>query len=86
MEKEFWKILSTPTELLSVKYGADLHTLDVGSGFQCDDTANTKVKIASFFLKNKTTSLVFDQDNCSLACLIAFVKVHELLILVLQKP
>jgi hypothetical protein len=45
VEKEFWKILSTPNDLLSVKYGADLHTLDVGSGFQFnkDDISNTQV-------------------------------------------
>ncbi len=44
VEKEFWKVLSTPNDLLSVKYGADLHTLDVGSGFQCsNEDKNTLV-------------------------------------------
>lgn len=32
-EEEFWKILSSPDEPIEVKYGADLHTLDIGSGF-----------------------------------------------------
>lgn len=32
-EKEFWRILSSPNESVSVEYGADLHTLEVGSGF-----------------------------------------------------
>lgn len=33
IEKEFWKILSNPDEQVSVEYGADLHTLETGSGF-----------------------------------------------------
>jgi histone demethylase JARID1 len=32
-EREFWRILSSPDESVSVEYGADLHTLEVGSGF-----------------------------------------------------
>lgn len=32
-EKEFWRILSSPNEMVSVEYGADLHTLETGSGF-----------------------------------------------------
>jgi hypothetical protein len=33
VESEFWKILSKPDEPVSVEYGADLHTLETGSGF-----------------------------------------------------
>ncbi len=32
-EKEFWRILASPNESVAVEYGADLHTLEVGSGF-----------------------------------------------------
>ncbi|CAF0835944.1 unnamed protein product [Brachionus calyciflorus] len=32
-ENEFWKILSNPDEVVEVEYGADLHTLETGSGF-----------------------------------------------------
>ena len=32
-EEEFWKILSNMEEQVSVEYGADLHTLETGSGF-----------------------------------------------------
>lgn len=32
-EEEFWKILGNPDEQVEVEYGADLHTLDTGSGF-----------------------------------------------------
>jgi histone demethylase JARID1 len=32
-EQEFWRILSSPDDDLVVEYGADLHTLETGSGF-----------------------------------------------------
>jgi histone demethylase JARID1 len=35
VENEFWKILSSEHTSVSVMYGADLHTLEVGSGFPC---------------------------------------------------
>lgn len=33
VEKEFWRITSSIEEDVTVEYGADLHTMDVGSGF-----------------------------------------------------
>lgn len=33
VEKEFWRIVSTIDENVTVEYGADLHTMDHGSGF-----------------------------------------------------
>lgn len=33
IEEEFWKILANPDEEVTVEYGADLHTLETGSGF-----------------------------------------------------
>ncbi|OTF77550.1 hypothetical protein BLA29_015027 [Euroglyphus maynei] len=34
LEKEFWRIVSTPFEnVVCVEYGADLYTNDYGSGF-----------------------------------------------------
>jgi hypothetical protein len=38
------RILSTPNESVSVEYGADLHTLETGSGFP---TISHKGKISS---------------------------------------
>ena len=32
-EREFWRILASPDETVEVEYGADLHTLETGSGF-----------------------------------------------------
>lgn len=33
IEREFWRILASPNESIVVEYGADLHTLEIGSGF-----------------------------------------------------
>ena len=33
VELEFWRILHSPNEPIEVEYGADLHTLETGSGF-----------------------------------------------------
>ncbi|RNA27606.1 lysine-specific demethylase 5A isoform X2, partial [Brachionus plicatilis] len=32
-EREFWRILASPDQTVEVEYGADLHTLETGSGF-----------------------------------------------------
>ena len=33
VEREFWRIVSSIDEDVTVEYGADLHTMDHGSGF-----------------------------------------------------
>lgn len=33
VEKEFWRIVNAVDEDVTVEYGADLHTIDHGSGF-----------------------------------------------------
>lgn len=40
LEKEFWRILSTFDAGIAVEYGADLHTIDYGSGFPMASTKN----------------------------------------------
>jgi hypothetical protein len=50
IEKEFWRLLSSPNESVIVEYGADLHTLETGSGFPTYSNKgklnqNDKVKI-----------------------------------------
>ena len=38
VEKEFWRLVGSLEEDLSVEYGADIHVIDNGSGFPrlCD--------------------------------------------------
>ena len=38
VEKEFWRLVGSLEEDLSVEYGADIHVIDKGSGFPrlCD--------------------------------------------------
>lgn len=43
VEKEFWRIVSSIDEDVTVEYGADLHTVDHGSGFP---TKNTTVNLS----------------------------------------
>ena len=45
IEKEFWRILASPNESVAVEYGADLHTLETGSGFP---TYSYKGKLKSY--------------------------------------
>ncbi|XP_054279560.1 lysine-specific demethylase 5A [Macrosteles quadrilineatus] len=45
VEKEFWRIVSSIEEDVTVEYGADLHTMDHGSGFPTKTTTNTKSPI-----------------------------------------
>jgi [histone H3]-trimethyl-L-lysine4 demethylase len=45
VEREFWRILSDPSESVTVEYGADLHTLKMGSGFPT--TSNSGCKLST---------------------------------------
>ncbi|XP_022915569.1 lysine-specific demethylase 5 [Onthophagus taurus] len=40
VEKEFWRIVSSIDEDVTVEYGADLHTMDHGSGFPTKNSLN----------------------------------------------
>ncbi|XP_075219892.1 lysine-specific demethylase 5A-like isoform X2 [Lycorma delicatula] len=40
VEKEFWRIVSSIDEDVTVEYGADLHTVDHGSGFPTQNSAS----------------------------------------------
>ncbi|CAG9828368.1 unnamed protein product [Diabrotica balteata] len=40
VEREFWRIVSTIDEDVTVEYGADLHTMDHGSGFPTNKSEN----------------------------------------------
>ncbi|CAG9835453.1 unnamed protein product [Diabrotica balteata] len=40
VEQEYWRIMSTIDEDVTVEYGADLHTMDHGSGFPTASSAN----------------------------------------------
>lgn len=49
VEKEFWRIVSSIEEDVTVEYGADLHTMDHGSGFPTKQTLDdNSVSISSF--------------------------------------
>ena len=41
VEKEFWRLVGSLEEDLTVEYGADIHVIDHGSGFprMCDKDA-----------------------------------------------
>ena len=65
IEREFWRILASPNESIAVEYGADLHTLDIGSGFPTisykeESKSNDKVNyfINIFFLNYHLTILI----------------------------
>lgn len=38
VEQEFWRIVAAIDEDVTVEYGADLHTMDHGSGFPIKDS------------------------------------------------
>ncbi|KAJ4441673.1 hypothetical protein ANN_11531 [Periplaneta americana] len=40
VEREFWRLVSSMDEDVTVEYGADLHTMDHGSGFPTKSTSN----------------------------------------------
>lgn len=40
VEREFWRIVSSIDEDVTVEYGADLHTMDHGSGFPTSTSIN----------------------------------------------
>lgn len=40
VEREFWRIVSSIDEDVTVEYGADLHTMDHGSGFPTSTASN----------------------------------------------
>ncbi|RWS11452.1 lysine-specific demethylase lid-like protein [Dinothrombium tinctorium] len=40
VEKEFWRLVSSIEDTVTVEYGADLHTNDFGSGFPTKNTPN----------------------------------------------
>lgn len=53
VEKEFWRIVSSIDEDVTVEYGADLHTMDHGSGFPTKQTlTETSVSGISFIFNN----------------------------------
>lgn len=41
VEREFWRIVAAIDEDVTVEYGADLHTMDHGSGFPTPSSAHT---------------------------------------------
>ena len=51
VEKEFWRIVSCVEEDVTVQYGADLHTMDHGSGFPTKNTPNLAPCEAVHFFK-----------------------------------
>ena len=40
VEKEFWRLVSSIDDDVMVEYGADLHTLEHGSGFPMRETTD----------------------------------------------
>ena len=40
VEKEFWRLVTSIDEDVTVMYGADIHSLDHGSGFPTKDNEN----------------------------------------------
>ncbi|XP_014249418.1 lysine-specific demethylase lid-like [Cimex lectularius] len=44
VEKEFWRIVSSIDEDVTVEYGADLHTVDHGSGFPTKDSHSSEME------------------------------------------
>lgn len=40
IEKEFWRLVTTIDEDVAVQYGADIHSLNQGSGFPTKNTKN----------------------------------------------
>lgn len=44
VEREFWRIVSSIDEDVTVEYGADLHTMDHGSGFPTKETVSKVVE------------------------------------------
>eukprot|EP00121_Abeoforma_whisleri_P005335 Awhi_evm1s4832 len=48
LEQAFWKIIMSNEEV-TVEYGADLHSRDLGSGFPCD-RHNTQTLVFRLFL------------------------------------
>jgi len=50
VEREFWRILGSTEEDVTVEYGADLHSSDNGSGFPTSSTAvSTEEQVWEFF-------------------------------------
>lgn len=54
VEREYWRIVGTIDEDVTVEYGADLHTLDHGSGFPTHKSHNLSapemVSLLSIFM------------------------------------
>ena len=48
VEKEFWRLVSSTDEDVTVEYGADLHTSVHGSGFPYKDNAVTSEEEVSY--------------------------------------
>ena len=40
VEKEFWRLVNCIEEDVQVQYGADIHALEMGSGFPTEATEN----------------------------------------------
>lgn len=48
VEREFWRIVASMENTVSVEYGADLHTNDYGSGFPTGPTDNMNAEEAEY--------------------------------------
>jgi len=49
VEQEFWRILGSTEEDVTVEYGADLHSSENGSGFPTSSTAvSTEEQVCQF--------------------------------------
>jgi [histone H3]-trimethyl-L-lysine4 demethylase len=70
VEEEFWRILGSPHESVVVEYGADLHTLELGSGFPSSKkikqtTSNMTSKNYEEYLKSSWNLNNLPQSNKS---------------------
>lgn len=52
VEKEFWRIVSAIDEDVTVEYGADLHTMEHGSGFPTKSSKNLMPGDEVIFLRS----------------------------------
>ena len=65
VEKEFWRLVSSLEEDVCVLYGADIHAMDMGSGFPTKDTPNLlpedEVSARVFLLQSLCSCFFFGQ-------------------------
>ena len=50
VEKEFWRLVHSIDDNLSVEYGADLHTKELGSGFPLPNNTDDPEDQVSFLV------------------------------------